>query len=144
VSEQKDHTVEVIAAFFLAERRARFLSLARSPRGRAKLRRELAHLRSIDPRYRSHLPGSLHQVDSIVRALKQRGAPDLCYIISESPSLDGRTISLQDALNAVVGRGLGSIISCVPGRLAFYEGEDPTERYVLERDSVPTDKTEAI
>ncbi len=40
---------------------------------------------------------------------------------------------LTDALAAVVGRGFGTILVCIPGSLAYYEGEDPGERYILER-----------
>jgi len=65
--ELNDHTKQVITSFFMPERRERFLSLARSARGRAKLQLELAHLRSIDPRYAKQLPGNLRQIESIAQ-----------------------------------------------------------------------------
>lgn len=38
----------------------------------------------------------------------------------------------MEALNHVVGRGMGTVLSCIPRRLAFVETED--ERFILERD----------
>jgi|GEM_PF-2420882 len=39
----------------------------------------------------------------------------------------------HEAVDRVVGRLSGTISSCVPGRLAFYEGEDPKTRCPLVR-----------
>ena len=41
-------------------------------------------------------------------------------------------MQLTIALEAVVGYLEGSIVSCLPGRLAFFEGEDG--RFILKRD----------
>lgn len=40
---------------------------------------------------------------------------------------------LDEALRAVVGRGMGAFVSCVPGRLAYFESEEPGSRYLLHR-----------
>ena len=42
-------------------------------------------------------------------------------------------MELRDALGKVVGHGAGSIIWCLDGRLAYYEGEEPGCRYALRR-----------
>jgi hypothetical protein len=39
---------------------------------------------------------------------------------------------LSEALREVVGRGMGTFVLCVPGKLGYYEGEDAGERYILE------------
>jgi hypothetical protein len=41
-----------------------------------------------------------------------------------NPDLDGRRLNLEQVIAAVVGTGIGTILSCIPGRLAFFEGED--------------------
>src|SRR6185437_2359865 len=46
-----------------------------------------------------------------------------------------------EALKKIVGRGMGAVISCVPGHLAFVETED--ERFILERHD-PFEKPELI
>jgi hypothetical protein len=42
-------------------------------------------------------------------------------------------MSLSDALADVVGRGFGAFVSCVPEKLAYFEGESPKERYICTR-----------
>ena len=37
-------------------------------------------------------------------------------------------------LNVERAAGTGVFVSCLPGRLAYFEGEDVGARYVLERD----------
>src|SRR5207302_5115420 len=55
----------------------------------------------------------------------------VCQPITEHPDLDGRELPLAAALVHIVGRGMGAILSCIPGQLAFMETED--ERFILER-----------
>lgn len=38
---------------------------------------------------------------------------------------------LVQALSKTVAMGYGTVISCIPGKLGYYEGEDPRERYLL-------------
>jgi hypothetical protein len=35
-------------------------------------------------------------------------------------------LELRAALEHVNGRGIGTILSCIPGNLAYFEGEDET------------------
>jgi hypothetical protein len=65
--------------------------------------------------------------------LRDRGAPDTCHVISEAGSLDGKDMKLSEAIQAVIGLGYGTLLSCIPGQLGYYEGEDPGVRYILER-----------
>lgn len=47
--------------------------------------------------------------------------------------LDGRELPLGRALEAIIGMGDGAFVSCIPGRLGFYEYEDTQSSYLLER-----------
>jgi len=40
-------------------------------------------------------------------------------------------MELERALSETVGLGFGTAISCIPGELAYFEAEDPGERYLL-------------
>jgi hypothetical protein len=71
----------------------------------------------------------MHMAD-ILETLKTRGAPEKCYAISEDEDLDGKELLLSEALRTIHGRGIGTFLSCLPGRLAYFEDED--NRYVLE------------
>src|ERR1700730_1845397 len=68
-------------------------------------------------------------------------AADLLMSDSEDPALDQKELPLVEALKQIVGRGMGTVLSCVPGRLAFVETED--ERFILERHD-PLEKREYI
>lgn len=52
-------------------------------------------------------------------------------MISENPQLDARRVSLDVALEQVIGHGMGTLLSCVPGALAYFEGEEPGIRCIL-------------
>lgn len=71
-------------------------------------------------------------VDRIDTLLRERGAPDECRVMSPTASLDGRTMPLREALESVVGRKAALVI-CVPGTLAYWEGEPPSLRQILHR-----------
>lgn len=127
-----EHSSALVRAFIAPDRRERYLGLLASARGRAKLRRALAHLHDLDPRCTRELPKGVNTPAEIAAFLSAKGAPDECVLLAEDDALDGRCLPLADALDAVVGRGMGAFISCLPGRLALYEGEGPRERYLLE------------
>jgi hypothetical protein len=59
--------------------------------------------------------------------LKSLGAPNECWVFGNY--LDGRQMKLEAALDEVIGMRSGTIVSCLPGRLAFFENED--ERVIL-------------
>jgi hypothetical protein len=59
------------------------------------------------------------------------GAGSKCRVTSENLDLDGREMDLDAALKETIGYGMGTIISCIPGRLAYFEDEDV--RYILQR-----------
>ena len=131
-----DHASALLAAFIAPERRDRYLTLLASTKGRVKLRARLAHLRDLDDRYARLVPPSDQHPGAIAALLRAAGAPATCYLLSEAAALDGREMQLEDALEEVVGGGLGTFVSCLPGRLAYFEGEDPGARYVLSRGSL--------
>ncbi len=65
--------------------------------------------------------------------LLQAGAPETCYVFSEWNELDTKEMKLDEALTACIGYGMGTVLSCIPGRLAFYEAEGPGQRFILQR-----------
>lgn len=120
-----------LATFLRPERRARFRHLLRDQAGRGKLRAALAHFRDLDPTRCQAIPPDQQTPTGIEALLASLGAPDLCHVVSEDPALDGAALPLRAALDAVVSRGQGTLISCIPGRLAYFEGEVQGERQVL-------------
>src|SRR5258705_6354153 len=117
-----EHDSALVRAFIAPERRNRYLSLLSSARGRDKLRRALADCHDLDMRFAHELPSGVHTPAAIAELLRTKGAPAECVLLSESDALDGRRLPLEETLAAVIGRGMGTFVSCLPGRLGFYEG----------------------
>ncbi len=128
-----DHSAAIISAFIRPDRAPRYLALLGKPGGREKLRTKLAHLADLDPRFTQPLAVPEAKPDNLERLLKSNGAPATCYCLSENDDLDGKELPLAAALEQVVGYGMGTFVSCVPGRLAYFEGEELRERYLLMR-----------
>lgn len=111
-------------------RRQRFLDQLQAVKQRPKLRARLAHFADFEEAAIVPLdPGD------VGAQLVARGAPAECWTISEAERLDGRAWLLTDALREIIGSGIATIVSCVPGTLAFYEGESIKRRFALARRS---------
>jgi hypothetical protein len=132
VSDRQEEEL-LIRAFLVPEKRERFVELLANPKRRAKATAALAHFRDLDPRWVVPLPSDQQQAESIERALRGRGAGDHCHAVSQSSAIDGKRLVLATALQEVVGYGMGTLLSCVPGELAFFEGEGPSDRCILAR-----------
>jgi hypothetical protein len=124
------HEEATIRAFVVPARRPRWLDSLAEERRRASFLDRLNHCRDIDQRYATTLPSN---VDVLAR-LKARGAPAICYVLSATAALDGRELPLVDAVAESERCGWGTIISCLPGRLAYYYDESGERRLLLERD----------
>jgi len=127
------HENELINRLIIRDKRERISSLLKSKKGRTKLRRDLAHNFIFDSRYSSKIPVNTQTTNLIYDSLRGHNAPDECYLISENSKLDGKFISLKEAIDLVIGLGFGSIISCIPGKLVYYEGEEMNQRYIIKR-----------
>lgn len=93
----------------------------------------LSHNLEVDNRFARKVRSSTDTEQWILDELRRHGAPEACYVISTNPDLDGRSMPLAEALGEVHAMQQGTLISCIPGQLAYYEGEDAHERYVLHR-----------
>jgi hypothetical protein len=121
----------LIRTFVVKSKRNRLVELLASPKRRIDVTSTLAHFHDLDSRFVVALPSSEHDARAIERELRRRGASESCYVVSENSELDGRCMPLAEALDRVVGAGMGTLVSCVPGALAFFEGEGPSDRCIL-------------
>ena len=53
--------------------------------------------------------------------------------MSDNRAIDDKEMSLTEALSATVGMDCGTLISCVPGKLAYFELEAFDGGYILQR-----------
>ncbi len=128
------HEQAFVESFVQRPRRERALLSLANPKKRRKFVDEFAHRGTyvLAPECLRGIQPNEQHPDSIYAILRSLGASDSCYIISESSSLDGKEMELLPALKKVVGYGMGTVISCLPGRLGYFEGE-LRERYILQK-----------
>lgn len=125
-----EHEEKTVLAFVVKEKQQRYIQMLGNPQKRNKILDRLNHWRDVDPRFFKQVPNST----DIPSLLRQLGSPEGVYIISDVKSLDGRTLPLDQATKKIDEAGLGSIISCIPGKLACHFGEAGEGRAILMRD----------
>ena len=127
------HEEKFARTFIVPEKRARYLSLLESKRGRDKLLDGLNHCHDLDSRFAKLILANQQTAQSIERLLKSKGAPDVCHVMSSNPDLDNREMPLSEALLETVGMDAGTMISCIEGKLAYVELGGFDGRYILEK-----------
>ena len=130
-----NHEEGAIRAFVQRDKQERFLGFLANPKNRKKFTTSLAHFRWFDRRFATPISWKVDPklklwerhvqgIENIHRLLQSKGAGPTCSVISEDSAVDGRELDLSAALEHVSGRQIGAILSCVPGKLAYFEGED--------------------
>jgi len=125
------HETEFVETFILSDCQSRWLEFLNKPKRRSSFLHRLADDRDLDSRFRVPISPAQQTPECVATQLHKLRAPASCHVISEMTDLDGRNMDLIAALQLVIGSGLGTVISCIPGKLAYYEGEMPRDRYVL-------------
>jgi hypothetical protein len=126
-----NHEEALVKAFILPVRQERYLDFLKSPKKRAKFLAQLSHFKHLNPKFLVRIPRNQQNPTSLVKLLAGKGAGPNCWVMSEDSALDGKEMELEAALKEIIGRQMGTFLSCVPGRLAYFEDEDG--RYILER-----------
>lgn len=131
-----------LAEFISNARRARFsAALTKGGKARAKEAARLHDRAELDERwvqpafkpaaggdYLSRILGAVHD--------HAPGASH-AYLVSGDQDLDGRTLELGEALEAVFWATEGALLSVVPGRVAVYMGELVDSTRLLVRPTAP-------
>jgi hypothetical protein len=115
-----------------ADRAKRMLG---NPRTRDKWLKKLTHSVSMHPTFTSEPPKGERSPAALLVALRALGAPDYCYVVASDSELDNSIqdlgIMIRDALERF---GHGTILSCVPGRLALFRTAWPHKHFIVHRD----------
>lgn len=136
MSDLNPHEEAVIRQLFAHDRRLEFLrGISGTAKSRARALWNLAHFYDWEPRCTVlEVPKSKRTVDGISDLLRERGAPSTCHLMSNYPYIDGHDMDLREAVKAALEAWPHStIISCKPGKLAFYQGEYVEEAYIVTR-----------
>jgi hypothetical protein len=128
-----NHEEAFAKAFLPSEKRARFIQLLaqpkRRPEGLAQLNRHLPYLAA----HATEVPGEQDFPDALAKLLMAKGAGPTCHVIVAGLKADGRELPLREALMQICMHRAGAILSCLPGRLAYYKPESPAPGVILER-----------
>lgn len=131
-AEQED---EFARTFIVPERRERYRLLLANPRRRSDILDRLSHNLDFIPSLARQIPGGQHNAEGVVGLLNDRGVRDSdpVYVISDGPDLDAQTLPMRQAVRLALDFDFGSVICCLPGRLAYYRPEAPENGYLLEK-----------
>jgi hypothetical protein len=128
-----DHEEAFAKAFILSEKRARFIQfLAHAKRRKemlSRLSRDLPYIQA----FATVVPGYQDFPVELEGLLRSKGAGPTCHVIADGLKADGRELPLREALNLVCLHPFGAILSCLPGRLAYYRPQAPGHGVILER-----------
>jgi len=130
--EPTDWQGETIKAFVIPQKRDRYAEAVSNAKQRKKFVASLSHFDDFDSRWIIRVEPSSQHAATLHAILVTHGAPPTCWAISESTDLDGKEVELKTALERTVGYQMGTVLSCIPGRLAYFENEDV--RFILRRD----------
>jgi hypothetical protein len=127
------HETAFVNTFLLPLRRGRVLNHLGSKKKRSRFLNRLPHMgfEFFDEKYAIKLENDQQNTGTIYCYLKDLKAPNYCYIISEDSELDTKEMELKTALEKIVGMQTGSLISCIQGKLVYYEGEGKNNRFIL-------------
>ena len=132
IASMNQHESAFVESFIVKPRRERILELLASSKNRYKFTSKFDHhgrnyivpecIRPFQPRYQ--------HASEIEQILRSMGAPATCHFIGGKQ--DGEDVPLLAALREVAGYGIGTVLSCVPGKLAYFEAEI-RDRFLLVR-----------
>ena len=107
--------------------------MLQSLKGRARLLAQFPHCKDLNMKYATLVPAGQQNARAIAKLLANKGAPELCHVISADGDIDNRELPLANALEQTVGMNMGTFISCIPGKLGYFEFEDIGQRYIFAR-----------
>ena len=116
----------IVKTFFYKNKQDRMMIELLSPEKRRDALWKLCHRfrNYMNEKYIIEIPKPNSYFIDIASILKEHGAGNnSCYVMSLKEEVDGRPLPLLAALEKTVGFGLTSIVSCIPGKLAYFEAE---------------------
>jgi hypothetical protein len=127
-----NHEKATIRAFIEKSRQERSLYLLSDPKRRKAFTSKLSHFKWLDERFAHPIPSSTaHTAAEIATLLRKKGAGERVWVISQRSAIDGQELGLKTALETIWGTDWGTFLSCIPGKLAYFNEEEGS--HLLER-----------
>ena len=128
-----DHEAAFVEGFIASAKQARWAQFLSNPKRRKEILNQLNHNLPYIQDLGSEVPGKQDFPAELERLLKAKGAGPTCHVIVDGLKIDGRELPLAEALTEVCMHEFGAVLSCIPGRLAYYKPESPNRGVILER-----------
>jgi len=134
--ELDEQEAAFVKAFIVQDKQERYLRLLASPKRRRDILDRFNHNLDFKPEYAELIPQELRTADKVAGLLRARGAGKTCHVIADSLDADGQDMSQTEAVDKVIAHDFGSVLCCLPRRLAFYKAETVEQAwYIFERRS---------
>ncbi len=119
-----EHEDAFVTAFILPDRRDRYRTKLRSPKERRAFLDRLNHrfIPDLDDRFIASDCDRNEGADA-----------NLCYVIADEEKFDGKLVTPEIANEFLESATFGIVVSYVPGKLAVYKDESPSEALWLIR-----------
>ena len=121
-----------VKSFIVKGKQDRYVHLLSSKTHRNKILDTFNHNLSFNPEHAELIAANCQSSKQVHAILLSKGAVENCYVISDKLEWDAREMSLEKALDLIVGSSIGTVICCVSGKLAYYESEDLKLRYIFQ------------
>ena len=128
-----DHEKMFVDSFVIKAKQDRFREGLISTKRRQKLVSSLDHTSDLRFELATKISPNRQTPAEIYSELKGKGAADKCYVISSNSNIDGQELDLMSVLEDVVGYGDGTFLSCIPGKLGYFESGDLGNRVIFEK-----------
>ena len=101
---------------------------------REKWLERLAHQVTMHPEFSSEPPKGSRDEESLLKALRELGAPEMCYVTAADGAFDDTFQPLAEMLAKMYDyHSHGTIFSCIPGRLALFRTAYPQKHLIVHR-----------
>jgi hypothetical protein len=117
------HEEAFVSAFIIPEKRGRYAQFLRQPKRRQEILRRFNHFFDFVPQLAT--PIQRGSAEEMAAVLRRHGAGATAHVLGGPDGVDGCELPLVDALDAAIRAPGGTVVSCVPGRLALHLEEFP-------------------
>ena len=125
-------------AFIIKDKQEKYLQVLADPKRRHEILNRFNRILDFAPRFATLVPKELRAADKIVRLLNEKEATQSYHVMAKSLATDGEDSPLREALTQVIAHDSGSVLCCLPGRLAFHKAEAIEGAwYIFERKQEP-------
>jgi hypothetical protein len=134
MAQNLDLELKVIQRFVNKDKQDRYVQFVSSTKNRKKFIADLNRNDFLQTEAFDYVRGAESEV--VALALQVQGVTSTaCYIISENTSIDTQTMAISEALQASVGRGMGTLLVFGNAEVVFYECETINIRYISKPNS---------